>query len=140
VSSDPLLPHVRLLLTERIDSVAQLDLLLFMHRRRERAWTPADASTELRISPDWTRAELEKLAARGLLLCEGQAFRYSAAPDLDSAVSDLSRAYQAFPVTVVGVIYSSKASVDPNLRQFADAFRLRRERRSSEGDKEPPRG
>jgi hypothetical protein len=137
VSSDPLLPHVRELLNESINSVAQLELLIFMHSQRDRAWNPADASAELRSNPAWTQTQLEQLADRGLLIRVGDAFRFGARPDQDAAVDDLARAYRTFPVTVVSAIYPSQRN--QGLRHFADAFRLRR-RPEPPDDKEAPRG
>ena len=134
MSGDPLLPHVRTLLSERIETVAQLDLLLFLFRRRERAWTGAQAAAELRIGADWTSEQLARLADRGFLAREAGGFRYGAAPDLGRAVEDLARAYEVFPVSVVAAIYA--APVRPDLRSFSDAFRIRRE----PGSQEPPRG
>lgn len=136
MSIDPLLPHVRDLLRHRIESVAQLNLLLFMHNRREREWTAADASAELRISLEWTRAQLERLVQLGLLACKETLYRYAASRDLDLAVVDLARAYQAFPVTVVGAIYADQ---DSTLRGFAEAFRVRRSP-DPDARKEPPSG
>jgi hypothetical protein len=125
VSGDPLLPHVRALLAERIETVAQLELLIFLYNRRERAWSAAEASAELRISPDWTMSQMQQLAERELLAREGPRFKYFATSELDVAVGDLAGAYRAFPVTVIGAIYSSKASGSQGVRNFADAFRLR---------------
>lgn len=139
MSSDPLLPHVRALLNESISSVAQLELLIFMHSQRHRAWNPADASAELRSNPAWIQTQLEQLAERGLLVREGTAFRFGARPDLDQAVDDLAHAYRTFPVTVVGAIYPGPGQRDQGLRAFADAFRLRRKPETPE-DKEGPRG
>ena len=123
MSGDPLLPHVRALVSQRIESVAQLDLLLFLHGQRDRVWSAAQISAELRISPDWTSAQLDRLADRGFLKREGGGFSFSAG-DLDAAVGDLAKAYRAFPVTVVGAIYPPGAKENEGLKRFADAFRL----------------
>jgi hypothetical protein len=123
VSSNPLLDHVRALLTERVDSVAQLELLLFMYHHRDRAWSPGEAAAELRISPEWTSDQLDLLARRGLLASFDHGFRYATTPELDRAVADLAHAYRTFPVTVVSAIY---AGSNRTLTNFADAFRLRR--------------
>lgn len=123
MSDDPLLPHVRALLAERIESVAQLELLLFMYSRRGLALQPGDAAGELRISADWTRSQLDVLTDRGLLARRGEGYAYFPAPGLDEAVRDLAQAYRNFSVTVVRAIYSRQ---DQGLMRFADAFRLRR--------------
>lgn len=120
---DPLTPGVRKLLSEWIETVAQLHLLLFMHSQRERSWLPEEASAELRSNPSWIQTQLEQLARRGLLERDGQAFIYRAPPDLDRTIFELSDAYKQYPVAVISAIYAP----DPDLKQFADAFRLRRD-------------
>lgn len=139
MSADPLLPHVRALLSTSISSVAQLELLIFLHAQRARAWSPADASAELRSNPAWILAQLEELASRGLLVREGERYRLGDRADLVAAVEDLARAYRTFPVTVVSAIYPAGSSPNRGLQHFSDAFRLRRKPDTSTGQREDPR-
>lgn len=135
MSADPLLPRVRAL-AESITSVAQLELLIFMHGQRARTWRADEASAELRSNPVWVRSQLEELAGRGLLVRDGSTYRLSADPEVESSVGDLAHAYRVFPVTVVGAIYPARGTPQGtndqqngrDLKRFADAFRLRRGR------------
>jgi hypothetical protein len=45
-----------------------------------------------------------------------------------------------FPVTVVSAIYSPAAAPNPGLRNFSDAFRLRRDPGTGDAGKDSPRG
>ncbi|MEX2219312.1 MAG: hypothetical protein WD749_11215 [Phycisphaerales bacterium] len=133
MSTDALSSSVLTLIAERIDSVAQLEVLLFMRDRRDRAWTGREVAGELRISPTWTEDQLALHTRRALLAREGSAYRYSPPPDVAGAVDDLSAAYQTRPVAVVTAIYTKP---DRTIQNFADAFRLRR----GQPDEGPPRG
>lgn len=139
-SNEPLSAQVRAFITESISSVARLHLLLFVRNRRERPWNGDDAAFELRSNPRWVQAELEHLEQRALLVREGQSFRYAASPDVDAIVAALDQAYQTYPVAVIGAIYPPEREENRALRQFADAFRLRREPEPPKPGKEEPHG
>ena len=127
MNADPLLPHVQALLSEQVDTVAQLELLLFMYHHRHRAWSAQETATEGRSSPEWARQQLALLAKRGLVHRTDHGYQYVPRPELDRAVTDLAQAYRVFPVTVIGAIYARRRPVDQNMQNFAEAFRLRRD-------------
>ena len=122
-------PHVQAFITERIDSVMQLELLLLLAARADRAPTPADLAAELRIDPAWVETQLREMAGHGLLeLADGTPpqFRYRPrTAELARTVADLAQAYTDRRVTVIGLIFSKPVD---KLRSFADAFRLRKDR------------
>ena len=122
-------PHVQAFITERIDSVMQLELLLLLAARADRASTPADLAGELRIDPVWVDSQLREMAGHGLLeVADGPPpqFRYRPrTAELARTVADLAQAYADRRVTVIGWIFSKPVD---KLRSFADAFRLRKDR------------
>jgi hypothetical protein len=107
-------------------SVWSLELLLFLRRNKERAWTRAEMVTGLRASDSIVHQSVDQLAAAGLVATEedGSA-RYSpAAADLDRQVADVEAYYAKSPDAVRRMIVMSAQG---GLAAFADAFRLRRD-------------
>jgi hypothetical protein len=129
-ADDGISPQVRAFITEHVESVMQLELLLLLAGRRDRAWDSTDVAKELRIDPAWVDGQLRAMAAKGMFVAAAGApptqFRYAPkTPDVDRTVADLARAYADRRVTVIGLIFSKPADT---LRTFADAFRLRKDR------------
>jgi hypothetical protein len=128
LSEESLPQPVRQLITERIDSVVQLEVLLLLARDAQRLWTPHDISQTLRIDESWAAGELSTLRTRGLVggvAAEGggPGFAYTpAAPELDAAVQELAKAYADRRVAVVSFIFSKPLD---KIQTFADAFRIR---------------
>jgi hypothetical protein len=123
VSAQALPPAVRALIAAAIDSVAQLEILLLMRRDAARAWTPDAVAAELRMAAPGMRSQLEALRDRGLATAGPEGYRYHAGGALAGAVDELAAVYTQYPVAVITAIYSKPA---PELKNFADAFRLRR--------------
>lgn len=123
MSADPLSSAVRNLITERIDSVGQLEIALLLHGTPDRVWTAAQVAAELRTSAASTQEQFVTLAQRDLAAAVPGGYRYAARGALNDAMTELAAAYRSYPVTVVTLIYSG-----PNraVRSFANAFRLRK--------------
>lgn len=115
-------------LLDRLDSIAQLELLLLLQRTAPDEWTADRLAAELRIEEAWALDQLGLLRARGLLVeSEPGSGRYRfdpATPALAKAVEALAACYPERRVTVVSVLYSRPSD---RIREFADAFRIRRE-------------
>jgi len=121
---DEISADVQRFLADHIRSIAQLELLLMLHRERQRTWTIADAAKELYTAVSMTEPLLESLRAIGLLSLQGGEYRYAPrSVSLDQVVGDLSQVYQQRRVTIVNLIYSAPVQ---KLQDFADAFRLRK--------------
>ena len=115
---------VQRFLADHIRSIAQLELLLMLHRERERTWTVAAAAKELYTAVSMTEPLLESLRTIGLVSLQGDQYQYSPKQQpLDRVVSDLSQLYQQRRVTIVNLIYSAPVQ---KLQDFADAFRIRK--------------
>jgi hypothetical protein len=129
MTSDELPEAVTSFIAGHIDSAVQLELLLLTHRTRGKFWDAAAVAAELKIDAGWAGSQLARLCEQGLLRCTAepaQAYEYGpSTPELDAAVAALAVAYADRRVSVISLIYSKPAD---NLRAFADAFRLRKER------------
>jgi hypothetical protein len=112
-------------LAEHIESVVQLEVLLLLQSRATAAWQAPDVAAHLRISPDWTEAALAKLARGEILAVDNHQYRYAPrTPELARTIESLAAAYEDRRVSVISLIFSKP----PNpIRQFTDAFRLRKE-------------
>lgn len=117
---------VRTLLADCIDSVEQLEILVLLHRERDRRFAAAEVSQELRTNVDSTRERLDELVARGLAAAADVdgARRYALLQDREAAVAAVAEAYAARRVSVITFIVTKPVE---RIRSFADAFRLRRD-------------
>jgi hypothetical protein len=129
VADDGLPLNVRAFITEHIDSVVQLEILLLLFRAAPAQRTAEEMGRELCIDPKWAAGQLMKLCAAGVLSCtEGSspAFQYSpGTPQRHEQVVGLAHAYADRRVRVISLIFSKPME---QLRSFADAFRFRKEK------------
>jgi hypothetical protein len=128
VVDGPITGEVERFIVDHVDSVAQLEILLFV-RAHGADVTPEVVGRELRIDPAWAATELAQLATRGFMArSENSTMHYRFAPQtpaLERGVALLFEAYNQRRVTVVNLIFSKPST---NIRTFADAFRLRKDK------------
>lgn len=106
-----------------IRSVWALEMLLALRRHGDRAWTVEELTAELRASTALVADNLAVFETAGLVLKQGESFRYAPAGDrLESLCAGLEAAYRERPVTVINAIVSPERD---KLRTLADAFRLK---------------
>jgi hypothetical protein len=121
--------NVKAFIASHIDSVVHLEILLLFSREPEKFWSAEEVGKELRISPAWAESELALLSSRGVLKVEqsnSRMYRHGAiSQDLDCALADLATAYRERRVSVINLIFAKPAD---KLRDFADAFRLRKDK------------
>jgi hypothetical protein len=126
--ADGLPEEVRRLLCDRLDTIAQLEVLLLFHRTAPREWDARALSRELRIERRWAAEQLVLLQRAGFLEeCDAGSERFHFRPatlDLGKAVESLAASYADRRVSVVALLYSKPAAP---MRLFADAFRIRKE-------------
>jgi hypothetical protein len=120
------LPEPARRLLERIDSVAQLEVLLQLHRSAPDEWSARSLADELRIEAAWAAEQLELLSERGLLArVAAGVYRFQPAdPEVAKDVDALAGQYADRRVAVIALLYSKPTD---HIRVFADAFRIRRE-------------
>jgi DNA-binding MarR family transcriptional regulator len=129
LGEEAITPRVRQFITDHVESVMQLEVLLLLAAQPGKVWTATELAQQLRIDEAWVDAQIRGMGARGLVgVAEGPPpqFRYDPrAAELGQAVAELAQAYADRRVTVIGLIFSKPVD---KLRSFADAFRIRKDR------------
>jgi hypothetical protein len=116
---------VRRLIVDLIDSIPELEAILLLRAHRDRAWTAEEAGARLYVSVTVAAHVLAVLAERGFVARAALGFRYApATPELDQLVATLATVYAQNLIAVTHLIHSKPAT---SIRQFADAFRLRKD-------------
>jgi hypothetical protein len=105
-----------------IDSVEQIEVLLYLRDRMGERCTAEDISRDLRSSPHSVALRLQLLVAKGLIHKDEAGYEYAADGGPDDLVRRLAEAYRDRRTAVIERIFSRKK--DP-MRFFADAFRIR---------------
>jgi hypothetical protein len=124
MSDDLIPPAVRYLIAERIDSVPELEAVLLFRNDPTRTWTPEEAGQRLYVSTTVAAHVLAELRERGFFAQECERYRYApASPELAAVLDDLAAAYSRQLVAVTQLIH---AKASRSVRDFANAFRLRR--------------
>jgi hypothetical protein len=122
--ADEIPPSVRALIAERIESVPELEAILLFRRAAGRAWTAEEAGQRLYVSTTVAAYVLAELTERGFFEREGETYRYAPeSPELAGVIDDLAAAYGRHLVAVTQLIHSKPSQ---SVRDFANAFRLRR--------------
>ena len=118
--------EVRAFIVRHLTSGAQLEILLLLHRHRDRSWSAAAVGRALRIDLEQAAWGLSRLAAHGLLGGDGES-EYRFEPRLRrkaQAVDALADLYPTYRVAIISLIFSKPSGP---MRDFSDAFRLREE-------------
>lgn len=122
--TDVIPSEIREFIDAYIDSVAQLEALLLLRRDPGVTWDAESTAGRLYISTEEAAALLKKLATDGFLVFSAGLYRFECnAPKLNDLVDHLARLYAQHLIPVTRLIHSKP----DRIRQFADAFKLRRE-------------
>lgn len=114
---------VREFLQRNIDSVEELEILLWLRRTRSEA-TLSTLAEELRSSVSSVSSRLSDLRRRGLVQpsVSGDTYRYAAADAaLEATVAQLADCYRNAPHKIVELVYAKPLD---KIQTFADAFRF----------------
>jgi DNA-binding IclR family transcriptional regulator len=124
VSETSLPEPVAALIRAAITSIWALELLLLVKGRPDQAWTVEQLVRELRGSFPLITDLAITLHRAGLLMQEGEAFRYRPANEaLRSAADALERLSSEKPMAIRQAIL---AAPHDKVQVFADAFRIKR--------------
>ena len=115
---------------EMIDSVPHLEALLIIWRRRPKRWSPGEMAGELYVQPERAARILQDLVNRSLISATQEAagaffFYQPKSSDRDDLLAAVDRIYRAEVVRVSTMIH---AKASPAVRDFARAFRFKKER------------
>lgn len=110
---------------EEIDSVPHLEALLLLWNRRPRVYSVTELAHQLYISSDQTSNIVRDLQSRGLVtILETGQCSFSDAWPHPELIQAVDRFWRRELIRISSLIHT-KAS--PSVRQFASAFRLRRQ-------------
>lgn len=122
--SEDLMPEeVRKLVVMHIDSVTQLEALLFLHARSSEEWDVASVAKRLYAPLSDIVVALAGLANDGFVLRDGEDYRYAPLSDRDAAVEALAEAYALHLIPITNLIHSKPRHV----RVLSDAFKFRKD-------------
>jgi predicted transcriptional regulator len=124
VSSEGPPAGVLAFIDQHIESIEQLEVLLFLHAQ-ERARTTAEIFREIQSSQASVNIRLKQLEAAGLIIHEaiGQYRMNRSDEALQKTLDELSRCYRTMRVRIIEAIYTRRSDA---VRSFADAFKLKK--------------
>ena len=124
--ADDLIPEdLRDFILRHIDSIAQLEALLLLRRNPEETWTAEASAKRLYISEADATNVLDRLCADGLLRCSENLYHFAGQSNEQRQMVDrLADTYSRHLIQVTNLIHTKPR----RLREFADAFKIRKER------------
>lgn len=126
----PALPDdVRRFILTSIPSVPYLEAMLLLRAQPDTAWDAPTLARRLYVAQGRAAELLQQLAEAGFVAPASQGWQWQPAPEAAARVHALAAAYHANLLGVTELIHSRE---DRRARQFADAFRLRKEDRGNE--------
>ena len=111
----------------RIDSVAQLEALLMTRSAPQAEWSVAVLAKRLYVSEKQAADLMARLFTDGFLIKAGSSSLYQYQPDSDELrqlVDRVAESYSKHLVPITNLIHSKPQT---RVREFADAFKLRRD-------------
>lgn len=102
---EALTPAAERLITRHIDSMGALDLLLLVHRTRDRDWSLAGLCAELRCPSAWAVSQLRVLDSLGLVMQPAPGrHRYVHGRQYGPAVDAIARVHRRDPALVTKLV------------------------------------
>lgn len=126
-SAHPIPPELRQFIAEHIHSIEQLEVLILLSGNASKSWSVAEVFRQIQSSEKSILECLENFRTAGLATVTSEGL-YSFSPRevvLCKIVSALAHAYRERRVSVIECIYEK--TQDP-IQNFAEAFRLRKEK------------
>lgn len=120
--------HVTNFISAHLRTLEQLELLLLLMQTPDRWWDAAAIALQLGVTADTARRALEHLAARNLLairITGDVRYQYQPGePQLADAARMLAEAFRVNRLAVLRLVAEPERR---SIRDFADAFRIRRD-------------
>ncbi|MET4291889.1 hypothetical protein ACVW1A_008266 [Bradyrhizobium sp. LB1.3] len=122
--SDEALPQdVKELVRRYIHSVAQLEALLFFHRRPGERWDVESLAARLYAGKIEMADALRSLRRDEFLDDEAGLYVFAPRPELRPVVDSLAKAYSRHLIPITHIIHNSPRRI----QAFSDAFRIRKD-------------
>jgi predicted ArsR family transcriptional regulator len=125
MTDEPIPAELRDFILRHIDSVAQLEALLLLFWEKSTDWSAAKLSKRLYISEGEALAVLGRLTADGFAAEADGRYRFN--PEIaerEHMLEQLANAYSTRLIPITNLIHSKPARI----REFSDAFKLRKDR------------
>lgn len=114
------------LIQRELDSVPHLEALLLLWNSRPKAWTISEMGAALFVNDSYSRDILQNLARRHLATrIDPDLYAYNGSPDRDPIITALDAEYRRNLIRITRMIH---AKGSPGVREFADAFRFKKDR------------
>lgn len=123
MSEEPLPDEVRDLVLRNLDSVAQLEALLFFRSRPDQEWDAISVAKRLYAPESEMATALASLCKDGFLKREGNLYCYAPPVDYQTQVDALAKAYAHHLIPITNLIHGKPR----NIRAFSDAFKFRKD-------------
>ncbi len=121
MSYEPIPDDIRDLIQRHIDSVAQLEALLFLRNSPADAFTAATVAKRLYAPEAEITHALVQLSADGFIRREKEMYRYECSDEQRKRIDRLAQAYSRHLIPITNLIHAKPR----NIRQFSDAFKFR---------------
>lgn len=109
-----------------LDSVPHLEALLLLWNSRPKQWSIDEMGAALYVNDSTARDILQNLTRRQLAgRLDDETYAYSTSPDRDAVVAALDIEYRRNLIRITRLIH---AKASPGVREFADAFRFKKDR------------
>ncbi len=119
--------HIQDFIARNIGAVEQLEVLLLLHRHKEREWSAEAVAKELYVDPGAAAKRLEEFTSNGFLSRRGEGspnYRFSASGTVDRTIADVAQCYRERRVSMINLIFSNPLD---HIRSFSDAFKFRKD-------------
>jgi hypothetical protein len=125
MTDDPVPAELREFILRYIDSVAHLEALLLLRANPQTPWEVSTVAARLYTADKQAAEVLAQLCNDGLLVCENGLYRYANQSAENVAMIDgLATAYAKQLIPITNLIHGKPRRI----RQFADAFKFRKDR------------
>jgi hypothetical protein len=126
VTFDVIPEIVRRLITDRIDSIPELETILLLRQYRTQTWNAIDTGKRLYVSSTVAVHMLDALTDRGFFARSADGYTYAPeSPQLEAAVDALADAYTQHLFAVTTFVHAKPSM---SVRLFAEAFRIRKDK------------
>jgi predicted transcriptional regulator len=116
---------VQKFIAKYIESVEKLEILLLLGNTPEKQWSAEQVDQEIKSNQSSINQKLQNLCSDGFLEYQDGHYRFQPkSVELAQAVTALAACYQTRRIKVIEAIFSKGTD---ELRNFANAFRLRKE-------------
>ncbi len=125
MADDPIPADLREFIQRYIDSVAHLEALLLLRANPQTTWDVPATAGRLYTSENQAEEVLVQLCAEGLISRESDLYRYaSQSPETLAMIDRLAELYSKQLIPITNLIHGKPRRI----RQFADAFKIRKDR------------